>query len=94
MVCFIVFISTIVRGLSTLVISISSHVKRDKHERAQVIGDYTEGLNYMVHDEDEDEEEKAEEEQYEKKKKAPEGDTCAWRTDEEWGNPACTAMLH
>lgn len=95
-VCFIVFISTMVHGMSTLVISVTSHVKRDKHERAPVIGDYTEGLNAMVHDEDEDEEEEAEEEEeeFEEKKKPLNGDARAWSIDEEWGNPACAAMLH
>lgn len=92
-VCFIVLVSTIVHGLSTLVISVSSHVKRDKHERAPVIGDYTEGLNDMVHDEDEDEEEEAEEEEYEKKN-GLKGSAHTWSVDEEWGNPACAAMLH
>lgn len=90
----LVFISTIVHGLSTLVISISNYVKRDKHECAPVINDYTEGLNDMVHDEDEDEEEEAEEEEHEKKKKALKGDARAWSIDEEWGNPAYAAMLH
>lgn len=92
-VCFIVFISTLVHGLSTLIISISSHVKRSKHERAPVIGDYTDGLNDMIHDEDEDEEEEAEQKEYEEKKGLRE-DARAWSMDEEWGNPACAAMLH
>lgn len=94
-VCFIVFVSTMVHGMSTLVISVSSHVKRNKHERASVIGDYTDGLNAMVHDEDEDEdeEEEKEEEVYENEKGLRGGDH-AWSIDEEWGNPACAAMLH
>lgn len=93
-VCFIVLVSTMVHGLSTLVISVTSHVKRDKHERASVIGDYSEGLNYMVHDEDEEEEQEADMAEYAEKKSGLQGDARAWSIDEEWGNPACAAFVH
>jgi sodium/hydrogen antiporter len=97
-VCFIVFGSTLIHGLSTLIISVGSHVKRDKEERAPVIGDYEEGLSAMVHDEDEDEEEEAEEEQFEKAqgqtsgRQPGEGSTIPLQED--WGYPACSAMIH
>lgn len=55
-VCFIVLGSTLVHGLSTLAISISGHLSRDKGERAPLIGAEREGLHGMVFEsEDEDE---------------------------------------
>ncbi|KAF2874498.1 ORMDL family-domain-containing protein [Massariosphaeria phaeospora] len=68
-ICFVVFGSTLVHGLSTLVISLSGHFSRHKGERAPLIGDEREGLHGFVFDRDgedrvyydEDEEEDEEE---------------------------------
>ncbi|KAF1950914.1 Sodium/hydrogen exchanger [Byssothecium circinans] len=67
-ICFVVFGSVIVHGLSTLAISIGGHYSRYKGERAPLIGAEGEGLHGMVFDEEDegqvgrrDEEEEAEE---------------------------------
>lgn len=66
-ICFIVFGSTLVHGLSTLAISIGGHFGRHEHERAPLIGAEREGFHGMVFDEEEnggqapDEEEEEEE---------------------------------
>ncbi|PVI05094.1 Na/H antiporter-like protein [Periconia macrospinosa] len=49
-ICFMVFGSTIVHGLSTLAISIGGHFSRKKGERAPLIGAEREGLHGMVFD--------------------------------------------
>jgi NhaP-type Na+/H+ or K+/H+ antiporter len=49
-ICFIVLGSTMVYGLSTLVISIVGHFARPEGERAPLLGQETEGLDAMVHD--------------------------------------------
>ncbi|KAF2719653.1 Sodium/hydrogen exchanger [Polychaeton citri CBS 116435] len=59
-VCFVVFGSTLVHGLSTLVLSIIGHFSRPKDERASLLAAEDDPLDGMVHDyrgsEDEDEE--------------------------------------
>ncbi|KAJ4371291.1 hypothetical protein N0V83_004508 [Neocucurbitaria cava] len=52
-VCFVVFGSTIVHGLSTLLISVGGHFSRAEGERAPLIGGERDGLEHMVFDEDE-----------------------------------------
>lgn len=47
--------STSAQHSSTLFISVSSDVKRDKEENDSVIGDYKEGLSIIVPDKDQDE---------------------------------------
>ena len=54
MVCFIVLGSTLVHGLSTLVISVGSHYSRGKGERAPLIGAETDRFYGMVHDEEDE----------------------------------------
>lgn len=49
-ICFVVFGSVIVHGLSTLAISIGGHFARDEEERAPLIGAEREGLHGMVFD--------------------------------------------
>ncbi|KAF2642524.1 Na/H antiporter-like protein [Massarina eburnea CBS 473.64] len=49
-ICFVVFGSVIVHGLSTLAISIGGHYSRYKGERAPLIGAEREGLHGMVFD--------------------------------------------
>jgi NhaP-type Na+/H+ or K+/H+ antiporter len=53
-ICFIVFGSTLVHGLSTLAMSIGGHYLRDEGERAPLIGAEREGLHGMVFDEEDD----------------------------------------
>lgn len=53
-ICFVVLGSTLVHGLSTLVISFGGHFARHKGERAPLIGAEREGLNGMVFDEDQE----------------------------------------
>lgn len=59
-VCFVVLGSTIIHGLSTLMISVGGHFSRDKGERAPLIGAEREGLDHMIFDEEEEEENEAE----------------------------------
>lgn len=59
-VCFVVFGSTVVHGLSTLMISVGGHFSRDKGERAPLIGAEREGLDHMVFDEEEEDEDEDE----------------------------------
>jgi hypothetical protein len=54
-ICFVVFASTLVHGLSTLAISIGDHFRRDKEERAPLIGAERERLQGMVFNEEEEE---------------------------------------
>jgi NhaP-type Na+/H+ or K+/H+ antiporter len=49
-VCFIILGSTMVHGLSVVAISVGSHFSRKEGERAPLIGQESEGLNYMVHE--------------------------------------------
>ncbi|KAJ9667744.1 hypothetical protein H2201_002279 [Coniosporium apollinis] len=51
MICFIVLGSTVVHGLSTLFISLSSHFLRPKGERAPLIGGETDAFHGMSHEE-------------------------------------------
>jgi NhaP-type Na+/H+ or K+/H+ antiporter len=53
-ICFVVFGSTMIHGLSTLAISISGHFSRHKGERAPLIGAEVEGLHGMVFDEEDE----------------------------------------
>jgi len=50
-VCFVVLGSTMVHGLSVLVISLSGHLIRDVEERAPLLGAETDGLDAMDHSE-------------------------------------------
>lgn len=50
--CFVVLGSTIVHGLSVLVISLASHLGRKDGERAPLLGGYRQGLHGMAHDDD------------------------------------------
>lgn len=54
-ICFVVLGSTLVHGLSTLIISVSGHFQRTKGDRASLIGAEREGLHGMVFDEEDDE---------------------------------------
>ncbi|KAF2130649.1 Na/H antiporter-like protein [Dothidotthia symphoricarpi CBS 119687] len=54
-VCFIVLGSTLIHGLSTLVISVGGHFSRHEGERAPLIGGEREGLLGMLHDETDEE---------------------------------------
>lgn len=54
-VCFIVMGSTLVHGLSTLVISIGGHFARREGERAPLIGGESEGLHGMIFGEEDEE---------------------------------------
>lgn len=49
-VCFIVFGSTLVHGLSVLVLAVVSHFSRPKHRRAGSLATETDPLSGMVHD--------------------------------------------
>ena len=49
-VCFIVLGSTMVHGLSVVVISIGGHFRRPKGERAPLIATEEDGLDDMEHD--------------------------------------------
>jgi NhaP-type Na+/H+ or K+/H+ antiporter len=49
-ICFVVLGSTVVYGLSTLVISIAGHFARHEGERAPLLGQETDGLDAMNHD--------------------------------------------
>lgn len=57
-ICFVVLGSTMVHGLSTLVVSVGSHYSRKVDERAPLIGAETERLYGMVHEEEGEEEER------------------------------------
>ncbi|EPE24604.1 hypothetical protein GLAREA_08457 [Glarea lozoyensis ATCC 20868] len=61
-ICFVVLGSTMVHGLSTLVISIVGHFARHEGERAPLLGQETEGLDAMVHDTGSEDEGAADEE--------------------------------
>ncbi len=50
-ICFVVLGSTLVHGLSTAGISVGSHLSRKRGERAPLLGQETDGLEAMVHDE-------------------------------------------
>ncbi|TVY82317.1 Na(+)/H(+) antiporter [Lachnellula suecica] len=50
-ICFVVLGSTMIHGLSTLGISIAGHFVRPKGERAPLLGQETDALDAMVHDE-------------------------------------------
>jgi NhaP-type Na+/H+ or K+/H+ antiporter len=70
-ICFVVLGSTLVHGMSTLLISIGGHFSRHKGERAPLIGAEREGLHGMVFSdeddsgaEDEERDEEREEEEY------------------------------
>jgi NhaP-type Na+/H+ or K+/H+ antiporter len=52
-VCFIVLGSTMIHGISTLIVSIGGHFSRHEGERAPLIGAEQEGLHGMVFDEGE-----------------------------------------
>lgn len=54
-ICFIVLGSTMVHGLSVLVISILGSLSRYEGERAPLLGRETDGLAGMIHDESDDE---------------------------------------
>lgn len=68
LVCFIVMGSTLVHGLSVLVLSLSSHFQRPKEERSSLLAAETDPLDHMIHEggdggsEPEDSEEEEEEE--------------------------------
>lgn len=49
-ICFVVLGSTMVHGLSVLIISLTGHLSRDVEERAPLLGGETEGLDAMNHD--------------------------------------------
>ena len=51
-VCFIIFGSTMIHGLSVGAISVVGHASRTKEERAPLLAQETEGLAGMVHDEE------------------------------------------
>ena len=53
-ICFVVLGSTLVHGLSTLVISVAGHFGRKEGERAPLIGAERDGLWGMVFDEETD----------------------------------------
>ncbi|KAH8174044.1 sodium/hydrogen exchanger family protein [Sarocladium implicatum] len=55
-VCFIVMGSTLVHGLSTLVISIGGHFTRQEGERAPLIGGESDGFSGMVFDDEDNDE--------------------------------------
>ncbi|ROW15700.1 hypothetical protein VPNG_02218 [Cytospora leucostoma] len=50
-ICFVVLGSTVVHGLSGLLISLGGHLSREEGERAPLLGGESEGLAGMVHDE-------------------------------------------
>ncbi|CZR55424.1 related to Na+/H+ antiporter CNH1 [Phialocephala subalpina] len=50
-ICFVVMGSTFVHGLSTVAISVGGHYSRKKGERAPLLGQETEGLEAMDHEE-------------------------------------------
>ena len=50
-VCFVILGSTMVHGLSVAVISVASHFSRGRGERAPLIGQESEPLYGMVHEE-------------------------------------------
>lgn len=54
-ICFVVLGSTMVHGLSVLVISIFGHFCREDAERAPLLGRETDGLSGMVHGDSDDE---------------------------------------
>ena len=49
-ICFVVLGSTIVHGLNTVAISLGGSICRKRGERAPLLGQETDGLDYMVHD--------------------------------------------
>jgi sodium/hydrogen antiporter len=53
-ICFVVLGSTLVHGMSTLLISIGGHFSRRKGERAPLIGAEREGLHGLVFDEEDE----------------------------------------
>jgi NhaP-type Na+/H+ or K+/H+ antiporter len=56
-ICFFVLGSTMVHGLSTLIVSVGLHVKRPDGERAPLIGAETDGLEGMIHSDTEESDE-------------------------------------
>lgn len=49
-ICFVVLGSTIVHGLSTVVISLGGSIARSSGERAPLLGQETDALEHMDHD--------------------------------------------
>jgi sodium/hydrogen antiporter len=49
-ICFVVLGSTIVHGLSTVAISLGGSIARKRNERAPLLGQETDALEYMDHD--------------------------------------------
>lgn len=64
-ICFVVFGSVLVHGLSTLVISISGHFARKAGERAPLLGGETEGLHGMYFGEEDEERQEYEDDEEE-----------------------------